>query len=811
MSTVSCPDCGAPLTGAPTCNECQLPVLGPTAARLWQVDQRLAAVAAESAALRDERVRLLALLRSGQTAAVPAGATYFPPPGTFPPAGAAPRKETSPQQVQNTLLGLGALLLALAGLVFAAVTYRHLGVVGRALVLLALTGIAAAVPAWLVRRGLTASAEAVTAVALVLSAVDAWAVRRAGLGDGLDERTYTAIATAVLAALAAGHALTVPVRASWFGAAVFAQLPTVYLLARFDASLPVVAVTLTALAAVDLLVSGDRRVAKDLRWLTAGLGALALFGALGASLAAIADDDRGGAFGLLAIAVVAAAAAARTSDDTLRDLLSGSVTPLVAGAAWAAARPELTDAQRPLVLVAVALLSLQVTGLLARARRNGPVVGSLLVAGVALIIEAEPVLTALFGPFSWLGDPWSPHSTEARAALSTDLAWDGTVVTLVVLASAAACALAAGALLDRLDDAAVPAGVLLVATAVLLPLGLATSYNVALALLLAVATVLGALGAWVLGRQRILGIALVSCGVATALLTAVWSVADQDATLTVLPVAAALIAALSVRLPGVLTATAALLAGAELAAYGAAQDLSPEQVGGLLLVAPTACVALSFVLTSAHRLGLESAAAVLGSASVILAVEDPGWLSWTLAATGLLALALALRPDRREIGLAGGLLLSASSWVRLADANVHAPEPYVAPLAVAALLFGHLRRRSDPRVGSFGAYGAGLAVALVPSLIKSFDDETPTRGLLLLVVAAAVVLAGVKDRLRAPLVIGGAVIVLDGLHLLAPYASALPRWTLLAGAGTLLFVVGATYEQRLKDVARLRERYDSWA
>lgn len=191
-------------------------------------------------------------------------------------------------------------------------------------------------------------------------------------------------------------------------------------------------------------------------------------------------------------------------------------------------------------------------------------------------------------------------------------------------------------------------------------------------------------------------------------------------------------------------------------------------MGGLLLLAPAVCVALSFVLRGAHRLGVEGAAAALAATSVVLAVEDPGWLSWTLAATGLLGLALAIHPDRREIGLVGGLLLSASSWVRLADAHVHAPEPYVAPLAVAALLFGYLRRRTQPALSSFAAYRAGLSIALVPSLLKALGDPTPTRGLLLLVVSAGVVVAGVHDRLRATLVIGGSVLAVDAPHLLAP-------------------------------------------
>jgi hypothetical protein len=48
-----------------------------------------------------------------------------------------------------------------------------------------------------------------------------------------------------------------------------------------------------------------------------------------------------------------------------------------------------------------------------------------------------------------------------------------------------------------------------------------------------------------------------------------------------------------------------------------------------------------------------------------------------------------------------------------------------------------------------------------------------------------------------------AVVALD---LLAPYASAVPRWAALAAAGTLLVVVGATFEQRRREVADVRAR-----
>ena len=72
-------------------------------------------------------------------------------------------------------------------------------------------------------------------------------------------------------------------------------------------------------------------------------------------------------------------------------------------------------------------------------------------------------------------------------------------------------------------------------------------------------------------------------------------------------------------------------------------------------------------------------------------------------------------------------------------------------------------------------------------------------------------LVGARGRLQAPLVVGAGVLVVVALDLLGPYAAALPRWLSLGGAGTLLLVVGATYEQRRRDLARLREGYDALA
>jgi hypothetical protein len=351
-----------------------------------------------------------------------------------------------------------------------------------------------------------------------------------------------------------------------------------------------------------------------------------------------------------------------------------------------------------------------------------------------------------------------------------------------------------------------------VGAAVLLPLGLDLPYAVGLAVLVA----LGA-AALLVPRPRALDLPLSAAGAVLLLLTAAWALATQTATLVVLPLVALAFGGLALRsaLPtvaGPAAGLAGLAAAAELAAAGAARGLAADQVGALLVVAVAALAALADPrLGEGRRTGVEAAAATTALAALACTASDPGWLSWTLALLALVALTTGLRPDRRPVALAGGLLLSASSWVRLADAGVSDPEPYVVPLAVAALALGHLRRRAVPATGSFAAYGAGLTALLLPSLLSSYAGSPLWRPLALAGVCVVVVLLGGRGRLQAPLVLGGAVLAADAVLLLAPYAEALPRWLALGAAGMLLVAVGATYEQRLRDLARLRDRYDALA
>jgi hypothetical protein len=180
-----------------------------------------------------------------------------------------------------------------------------------------------------------------------------------------------------------------------------------------------------------------------------------------------------------------------------------------------------------------------------------------------------------------------------------------------------------------------------------------------------------------------------------------------------------------------------------------------------------------------------------------------------LALCAVITAGTAVRPDRRPLGYAATALFVLATWVRLASWDVGTPEAYTLPVTLPALLVGALRRRRDPLASSWTAYGPGLAATLVPSLVAAWGDAHWTRPLLLGGAALLATLLGARHHLRAPLLLGGSVLALLTLHELAPYlvqvTGLLPRWVPPALAGLLLLALGATYEQRIRDVRRVRE------
>ncbi len=244
---------------------------------------------------------------------------------------------------------------------------------------------------------------------------------------------------------------------------------------------------------------------------------------------------------------------------------------------------------------------------------------------------------------------------------------------------------------------------------------------------------------------------------------------------------------------------------------GRSLGLAPHEAAPLMLLVPALTVLFGALLRrNPVALPVELTGALGALVAVGLAVPDAPFLALVLALCGVLAAGAAVRPERRPVAayLAAALFVLAT-WVQLAASEVSFPEAYTLPVTVPALVVGFLRRRKDPEASSWTAYGPGLAATLLPSLAVAWTDPDWQRPLLLGVSALVITLLGARYRLQALLLLGGAVLALDGLHELAPYvvqvAGALPRWLPPALAGLLLLVVGATYEQRLRDARRLKD------
>lgn len=141
----------------------------------------------------------------------PAPTPAPPPPPPPAVAVAAPEPvgdEASALSVQTVLLTLGGLLLGVAAITFTAVAWTTFGPMGRAAILGSVTLIALAVPWLLNRRGLAATAETISAVALLLVGLDGYAAHSVGfLGVDrfLPTPTYAGLVLLITAGVSFGY------------------------------------------------------------------------------------------------------------------------------------------------------------------------------------------------------------------------------------------------------------------------------------------------------------------------------------------------------------------------------------------------------------------------------------------------------------------------------------------------------------------------------------------------------------------------------------------------------------------------------
>ncbi|GHG20596.1 SCO7613 C-terminal domain-containing membrane protein [Streptomyces filamentosus] len=799
----------------------------PPVEELRRIDAELTRLDARRAELLARRVWLLGVLYApAARPAAPFGGVAAPP-------------ETSPRGAQNVLLTLGGTLLAIAALAFTLVSWGSMGIAGRSAVLLAVTSAALAAPAVLLRRGLASTAEALGALGLVLTVLDAYALHRVAL-PGTDGAGYAAGASAVLAGAWAGYGGLLPrLRVPLPAAVAAAQLPLPLGAAAAGGGPAAVAWAVLVTVAGDLLLLG-RPAGLPVR-ITAGasagvLGSWALLTGGRLSL----TEPWSGAPLLLGCAALGlyAARAARPAAPVLAVVAGLAAVGAVAGPARAALPGEWAVPVYTVCGLALAALwrPVRAAWIPAPVRAGLGLAGGS-VAALGVLWALPPVLGGLLGPADRSTGVWSgAHAAPplggypataalvlllgAVAAGATGRPWGrwgalvlgwaflmalpvvlelsyaaGLAVRLVAAAGALAVAVRSGAPARGLPESAPEAPAEVPAR----PEGAwGASWTAGVA---AAPPAPGVLTAWT-------GFA---AGAAAAASAALLALDARGATFAVSGVSFGLFAAAAVLGAGAVRGAAAgaavLVAAGLVGAGGAAAGLAPSTAGLLLLLVPAGTAALATRVRSAAA---EATGGAVGLVALVLTVPRPAVLALALALAGVVAAATALRPERRAASWLAAALFLGAAWVRLAVWGVAVPEAYTLPVTVPALVVGVLRRRRDPAVSSWAAYGPGLGITLLPGLVAVWSDPAWVRPLLLGAGALAVTLLGARFRLQAPLVLGGVALVLVGVHELAPYVvqlvGALPRWLPPAAAGLLLLAVGATYERRLREARALRER-----
>ncbi|MFF3690240.1 SCO7613 C-terminal domain-containing membrane protein [Streptomyces sp. NPDC002187] len=407
----------------------------PPAEELATIDRELRQLDARRAQLLARRAWLLNVLRS-PALAPPAPARPF----------AAPSAETSPPSVQNLLLTLGGILLAVAAIAFTLVSWGSMGIGGRSAVLFTVTAAALGTPVVLLRRGLASTAESLAALGLLLMVLDAYALHRVALPD-TDGPGYAAVASAALAGLWTAYGLSLPrLRTPLPVAVLTAQLPLpLWSLAAGPLDVPLEwALLLTAALDVVLVVRTKPAVLRGF----AGAGAVLtggwalVIGGWQSLTAATAFAAAGPAVLLVAAAAVALFTAWRLPSWAVAlSAVAGLAAVAGIGGVIRATVPD-GWAMTGYLLCAIALL-VSLRAPLPRHLLPGLTAASAAVHAAALLSALPLVAVALAGPARALTDIWSGSPAGVREALGGPLPVQPlTPVPIILLVAAAVAAVA---------------------------------------------------------------------------------------------------------------------------------------------------------------------------------------------------------------------------------------------------------------------------------------------------------------------------------------------------------------------------------
>nr|WP_305075074.1 hypothetical protein [Micromonospora okii] len=771
--------------------------------------------------------------RGVPTSVNPALASALPAPAPASPAGrpvpvaaaTVGGAETSTRTVQGLLFVLGGLLLGTAAVVFTAVAWAAVGVVGRALILLAVTALVLAVPPLVARRGLRGTAETFAAVGLLLVVLDgyaAWSVDLFGVA-GWPGARYAALVGGASAALAAGYARLTRLTVPWFAALLVAQPVLPLLAAPTHPSAAGWAVVLVGAALLDLAVvaalrgrapareqalaapatpshppatpshppatppplpsggagaaGGSALVAgRVLAW--TGHGA-ALLGAAGCALVPLALGRAAGSAllagaPLLLVALALLGAALVAGGRAFRAVAAGALVPVLGLALF---RP-VAELRAGLVTVATALIAVALAGAVRALPRRvgvGPRVGALVVAAGAALLAG--LLAVLLGAVA-VGRALPPWR---GVAVGPDLPWGWQVPAAVALAAVALVALLPRVVRPVAGTVAAGFATLALGGVGPVPWPAVPAADVVVGAGLLLFAVAQARPWWQALASAVAGGALVGHALLVGLATPAGEAALLGAVLVIgLVVAARGRRATGVRrgVAGVALAAGLLAAPAGVAvaffAAGAApwwQARAALAAVGLPLVALLAVRRRWPALTGYASVALAVASALAGLAPLVVPADEPVALYAALAVLPTVLAGPGLRPTGAP--RVAGLGLLAVALLAAAPAVVTvllAPYGEVAPFWSGAPTGGPVR----------GAAPAGAALLLL-AVAAALAGRTPgagTRGAA--TAGAAVPWAGVPGGQRPGASRGGA--ALSGLLPALPFAAvAVP--VLLAAAG----------------------------
>ena len=715
-------------------------------------------------ALMAERGALVGALTAGQPSAgqpfegQPVAGRPWPSADQHVAGPTVPRKTVSGQQV---LLGLGAVMLLSAAAFFLLIVWLIVGLVGQALIMAALTGAAVAGAVAATRRGLPAAAETAAVIATGFLLIDLSAAHALGLAglDGLSAASYWTGASLLGGALLIGFDKVVPRAAN----GIALRKIVIY---RPAAALLFASTPWFMCAAVE--PGGG--------WLPVALLGVALVNLVGA-IVALRIDERRPAPAANSLAGMPQAATPPPS----RPPVSAMVLLASAGLATAAH--------------AVAGLAIGYDPQQHQGDRYAAF-GVLLAVPVLLALLSTRLGAGVTGP---LGEP------RTRMIPAVGVAWagaaliiplmDATPVVLGVLS-----VLVAGAVSARHLRHVSPVG----------PSGdgwlraLSIGAHVTQPVLFIVAFVL------VVAEHRSLRWMLLLDGLPSS--------AESSAIWMVLPAA---VWALSSVLGAVRRRSVAWVVVAQVATLStlvaALWDTNPRTWMSVLLVAFACMVGLAWVAVrrgsyalvapvgaglhgDSFWAGIDRSAvgfgAVYAAGAVVATVDlSPGYQSFALVSVGVLTLVYAAAPTRLPFAYLGSVAIWAGTANLLREAGIDTTEAYTAPLVLLLAAIGFVQWRRDRTLPTLLIMGPALSVALGPSLLTSLGEGDELRLAAVTAAAIAAVVIGLSKRWKAPVTVGGLVLLVVAVTQGGPLAAYVPVWFILGVGGAVLIAVGIAWER----------------